>query len=51
MDDLKDYVIDIQGAEAKFQMFEYTNKHLYYETKLILIFKNKLQNKKIDTKQ
>ena len=41
--------IYMQDAEAKLGQFQYNNKWLYYETRLILILKNKQQNKKIDT--
>ena len=41
----------IQGAEAKLWIFLYYNKQLYDKTRLVLILKNKQQNKKIDTKQ
>ena len=36
--------------EGKLGIFKYNNKPLYYEKKLILIYKNKQQNKKT-TKQ
>ena len=41
----------IQGAKAKLGIFKYNNKQLYDKTRLILILKNKQQNKKKDTKQ
>ena len=40
----------LQGAEAKLGIFWYNNKWLDYKTRLILILKNKQQNK-VDTKQ
>ena len=40
-----------QGAEAKLGIFKYNNKQLYYKTRLILISKNKHQNKMLGTKQ
>ena len=41
----------VQCAEAKLGRFHYNNKLLYFETRLILILRNKQQNKKIDAKQ
>ena len=41
----------LQGAEAKLGIFSYNHKQFNYKTRLILVFKNKSQNKKTDTKQ
>ena len=41
------YVFYATGCERKIR----NNKRLYYKTILIFVLKNKLQNKKIDTKQ
>ena len=41
----------VQGEEAKLGIFQNNNKRLNYKLRLILILKNKHQNKKIDSKQ
>ena len=41
----------VLGAGAKLWTSLYNNEQLYYKTSLILILKDKQQNKKIVTKQ
>ena len=43
--------IYVQGGEAKLGIFLCNNERQQNKTRLILILKNKQQNKKIDTKQ
>ena len=44
-------LVYMKSVKAKFGIFSYHNKRLYNRTRLIFIFKDKLQNKKIDTKE